>query len=126
MGAGVEPGESTAEALYMQVATLQVGIVDVGDFQLCAGRRFDRLGDVDHIVVIEIQPGNGVAGFGFLGLFFDGKSAAIVVEINHAVALGVVYPIPEHSGAARAFCCVLQLPAKIGAVEDVVTEDQAH
>ena len=43
MGAGVEPGETTTEAFNVQIATLEVGIVDVGDLQLAAWRRLDRL-----------------------------------------------------------------------------------
>ena len=60
MGAGVEPGEPTAEAFNVKIATLKVGIVDVGDLQLAAWRRLDRLGDLDHVVVVEVQAGHGI------------------------------------------------------------------
>ena len=41
MGTGVEPGEAAAPALYIQVAALEIGIVDVSDFQLSAWRGLD-------------------------------------------------------------------------------------
>ena len=37
MGAGVQPGCASAHDLDPQVAAGQVGLVDVGDFQLAAG-----------------------------------------------------------------------------------------
>jgi hypothetical protein len=38
VGAGVKPGEATAEALYMQIAALEIGIVYIGNLQLSAWR----------------------------------------------------------------------------------------
>ncbi|MOA68294.1 hypothetical protein D3C78_1958450 [compost metagenome] len=37
MGAGIEPGEAAAKAFDAQVAACEVGIVDVGNFQLSTG-----------------------------------------------------------------------------------------
>ncbi|MNF69814.1 hypothetical protein D3C84_517060 [compost metagenome] len=126
MGAGVEPGETSTKTLDLQVSALKIGIVDVSDFQLAARRRFHRLGDLDHIVVVEVQAGNGITGFRRFRFFFDRKGTAIAVEINHAEALGVLDPVAEHGGAGGAFCRVLQLFAKVLTMEDVVAQDQAH
>ncbi|MNH24538.1 hypothetical protein D3C79_844780 [compost metagenome] len=36
VGTGIEPGKAATETLHTQIAALQVGIVDVGDFQFAA------------------------------------------------------------------------------------------
>jgi hypothetical protein len=41
--------------------------VEVGDLQLAARAGLDALGDVDHLVVVEIQAGDGVVALGALG-----------------------------------------------------------
>ena len=99
VGAGVEPGETATEALDIQVAALEVGIVDVGDLQLAAWRGLDRLGDLDHVVVIEVQTCHGVAGLRLGWLFLDGKRLAGLVEIDHAEALRILDPVAEYRGA---------------------------
>ena len=57
MRAGVEPGKSAAKHLDIEVATLQVGVVDVGDLDLAAGRRLDVGGDVKYAIVVKVEPG---------------------------------------------------------------------
>ena len=53
--AGVEPGEAAAEELDVQLPALEIVAVDVGDLQLAAGRGLQAGGDVDDLVVVEIQ-----------------------------------------------------------------------
>jgi hypothetical protein len=60
VGARIEPGEPPAEALNVKLAALQISAINVGDFQLAARRRFEMGGDVEHLVVVEIQTGHGV------------------------------------------------------------------
>ncbi|MDT4861586.1 hypothetical protein FQZ97_961970 [compost metagenome] len=126
MGAGIQPGETTAKALDAQVAVLEVGIVDVGDFQLAPGGRFDRLGDLDHIVVVEVQAGHCVAGLWLLGFLFDGNRVALAVELDHAKALGVVHPVAEDGRTTGMARRALELLGEVLAVEDVVAKDQAY
>ena len=68
---GAEPGEASAERLNAQVAVVQVGLVDTGKFQFATGRRLDRPGNIDGIIVVEVQPGDRVAALRTRGLFFD-------------------------------------------------------
>ena len=126
MGAGVEPGETATEALDIQVAALEVGIVDVGDLQLAAWRGLDRLGDLDHVVVIEVQTGHGVAGLRLGWLFLDGQRLAGLVEIDHAEALRVLDPVAEYRGAFFLRRGALQFLGEVLAMENVVAEDQTH
>ena len=51
---------AAAEHLDVQLAAREVGAVDVGDLQLAARRGLEAGGDVDHVVVVEVEPGDGV------------------------------------------------------------------
>src|SRR5260221_11640573 len=59
VGPGIEPGGAAPELLHGQTAALQIDPIDVGDLELAARRRLDRLGDRDDVVVVEIEPGDG-------------------------------------------------------------------
>jgi hypothetical protein len=59
MRSGVEPGEAAPENLDEQVAALEIGAVDVGDLEFATAGRLDRCGDVDDVVVVEIEAGHG-------------------------------------------------------------------
>src|SRR5271165_239403 len=81
MGAGVEPGEAAAENLYEQVAALEIGAVDVGDLEFAAAGRLDRRGDVDDVVVVEIEAGHREIRFRQLRLLLDRVRAAVLIEL---------------------------------------------
>ena len=89
MGSGVEPGDAAAEELGAELATVQVPAVDVGDLELAAGAGFQLGGDFDDLGVVEVDSGDGVAGFGLGGLFFEGDGFAVGVELDYSVTLGV-------------------------------------
>ena len=57
--AGVEPGEPAAEPLDAELAALEIVAVDVGDLQLAPRRGLQVRGDLDDLVVVEIEPGDG-------------------------------------------------------------------
>jgi len=61
MRAGVEPGVAALHDLHVELAQIQIGLVDGGDFELAPGARLDGLGDVHHLVVIEVLL--GLSGF---------------------------------------------------------------
>ena len=67
MGAGVEPGEAAAQQLDLQLAALEIAVVDVGDLELAARRRLEAGGDVEDAVVVEIEAGDGVVRRRLLG-----------------------------------------------------------
>src|SRR5262249_19167283 len=56
---GVEPRDTPAEALDVQLARAEIGEVDVRDLQLAAVGGLERRGDVDDAVVVKVQTGHG-------------------------------------------------------------------
>ena len=62
-----------------------------------------------------------------LGLLLDGEAVAVLVELGHAVALGIIHPIAEHGGLFvffRRTHSLTQHLAETVALEDVVAEHQ--
>ena len=74
--AGVQPGIAALPDLHIELAVLQVGVVDAGDFQLAARAGLDGLGDVDDLAVVEIQASDGVAALGLGRLLLDADGLA--------------------------------------------------
>ena len=54
MRAGIEPGKAAAEHLHIEIAAIEIGLVDVGDLDLAARRRLDAGCDLDNVVVIKM------------------------------------------------------------------------
>ncbi len=54
MRAGIKPGKTAAEHLDIKVASLKIGVVDVGDLVFAACGWLDASCNLDHVVVIEI------------------------------------------------------------------------
>ncbi len=98
--AGVEPCEAAGQGLHLQLAVLEELLVDGRDLKLAACRRLDVRGHIHHLVGIEIEAHHGIVALGMLGLLLDGEAVALVVELGHAVALGIVDPVAEHRGLA--------------------------
>ena len=124
VGARIEPGEAAAEPLDMELARLHVVAVDIGDLELAAGRGLDRRGDIDHVRPVEIEPGRRPVRLRRLGLFLDRNRALLLVELDDAVALGIVDPIGEDGGAARELAGLLQDLAETMAEEEIVAEHE--
>ena len=81
-------------------AALEVRAVDVGDLELAARRRLQRRGDVEHLVVVEVQAGHRVRRLRLRRLLLEADRAAVGVELDDAVALGIADLVAEHGGAA--------------------------
>ena len=108
------------------MATVQIGFIDVGNFQLAARRWFDIFGDVHHLIVIQIQAGHRIVGFGFERLFFQVNGGVVLIQRDHTVAFGVVDVVGKHGGTAFLLRCPLQLFLQGVAVEDIVPQYQTH
>src|SRR5690554_1224752 len=126
MGASVQPGKASAQQLYIQIALFQIGPVYAGDFQLATVAGCYLFGDVDHAVVVEVEPGYGVVGFRVFGLFFDGDGAFVFVELDYAEAFRVFYLIAKYCSTFGALSCLLQFGGESLTVEDVITQNQTH
>ncbi|MNT57316.1 hypothetical protein D3C72_1946780 [compost metagenome] len=98
MGTSVQPREASTQYTDMQIAALQVSVVDVGNFEFTTMGRLHLLRDPHHIVVVEIKAGDGVIGFRMQGLFFDRNGFTIVIKLNHTKTLGVRYVVAEDRG----------------------------
>lgn len=126
VGASVEPGEAPAQLFYVQLTLFQVGTINAGNFQFAPVAGFYLFGDLDHTVVVEIEAGYGVVGFGMFWLFFDRDSALVFIELHHPEAFWIFYLIAEYGGAFSTLCGLFQLWSETLAVEDVVAQHQAH
>ena len=129
MRARIQPREAAAQRLDLEVLLRQELLVDRRDLQFAAGGRLDVLGDLDHLVRVEVQADHGVIALGSLGFLFDAQAVAFLVELRDAVALGIIHPIAEHRRLAiflRGTHRLLEDRRESVAVEDVVPEHQAH
>ena len=96
---GVEPGESAAELLHVQVAPREIARVHVADLQLAACARLDVRGNAGDVVVVEVEAGHGPVGARMRGFLLDGDGAPAPVEGDHPVTLGVTHLVGEDRGA---------------------------
>lgn len=125
-GAGVQPRVAAAEGDHGQRPLLQVHLVERGDLQLTAGRRFHLVGLGGHVARVEVQAGDGVGALGLGGLLLDGDGPPLRIELHDAEALGVVHVVAEDRGPPRPRVLdgLLQVAAEAVAVEDVVAEHE--
>src|ERR1700754_3429108 len=56
---GVQPGEAATQVDHACAAAIQIGVVHVGDLELPAGGRGEPAGDLDDVVVVEVEAGDG-------------------------------------------------------------------
>ena len=124
MRARVQPGVAAPHDLHLQLALLQVGLVDAGDLQLAARAGLHGLGDVHHLLVVKVQAGDGEVALGLGRLFLNRLGLASRVKGHHAVALGVGHVVGKHGGAAGLRVGVVQQLLQVVAVEDVVAQHQ--
>ncbi len=124
--AGVQPGVAALEHFHVELAAPQVFVVHGGDLKLAACGRLDVFRDVDDVVVVEIQPRDGVVGFRLFRLLLDGDRIALGIEFDHAEAFPVAHVVAEHGRADLAVRCGPKKFAQLGAVEDVVAEHERH
>ena len=124
MGTGIQPGEAPPHGLDIQAALLKIEAVQIGDLKLAACRGLDALGQLDHIAVVKIQAGDGIARFGGFGFFFQADGFALGIEFDHAIALGVVDGIGKHRGPRFALGCAFEQGGEVVAVKDVVAQHQ--
>ena len=126
VGAGVEPGVAAAHDLDVELALFEVEAVEVGDFQFTARRGLEVAGEVDDLVVVEVEAGDGVVGFGLLRFLFEAEYLAAGVELGDAVALGVMHVIGEDGGAGAALVGTAEDLVEVVAVEDVVAQHEGR
>lgn len=122
--AGIEPGVAAAHGLDVELVAREVGLVDVGDLELTAGRRLYRLGDRDDVFVVEIEARHGEIRLRLGWLFLEAHGLAFLVELDDAVAFGVADVVGKDRRAVRLRGRALHHDGEVGAVEDVVAQDE--
>lgn len=109
----------------MQFSRVEIGLVDVRDFQFAPGGGLDFTCNVHDVLIIKIKPGHGVAGFGMLGFLLEGADFHILIELDHAVTLGIADVIPEDGRALFLLPGADEEIFEAVAEENIVPKDQA-
>src|SRR5215467_13390208 len=94
----IEPRETAAHDLDMQLPTFKVGAIDVSDLELPAGRRSELCGNVEDLVVVKIKASHGDVRPGLTGFFLNRYCAPPTIEFDHAVLLWGVHNIAKNRG----------------------------
>jgi len=108
----------------VEVFGIQELHVQVGNLEFTARRGRKRLGAVDHAIVVEVEPDDGVIRFRSLGLFDDFERPAFLIEVDDSVSLWVIDPITEDRRAIPARRSAQQSLGQTVSVEDVVAEGE--
>ena len=111
--------------LDVQLALVEIHLVQRRDFQLPAGAGLDLLGHFDNIAVVEVQARDRVVALGVSGLFLNVGGVAVLVERDDAETLGVVDVVAKDGAAAIGSVGggIFQALGEARAVEDVVAQD---
>lgn len=122
--AGIEPGVAAAHGLDVELAAREVGLVDVGDLEFTACRWLYRLRDIDDVPIVEIEACHGEIRLWLGWLLLEAHGLTLLVELDNAVALGVADIVGKDRRAVRLRGRTLHHDSKVGAVEDVVAQDE--
>lgn len=82
--AGVEPGVAAAQQLDVQLALVEIHLVQRRDLQLSAGAGLDLLGHFDNVAVVEVQARDRVVALGVSRLFLNVGGVAVLVKRDDA------------------------------------------
>jgi len=125
MGARIEPGNAPAQHFHLEPAATQVFPVDIRYFELAAQRRLQLTGNVNHVIIIEIEPRDGIVRLRLAGFFLDADRPALPVKGHDAVALRVLHPVAENESPRGHPARLLEGARESLAIEDVVSQNQA-
>ena len=89
---GIKPSVTTSQLHDVQLPLLQIGRIDVSDFEFSARGGPDPGGYIDDSIVIEIQSGDGVVGLGLGGLLRQRNRSPFSVKFDDAVSLRNLLP----------------------------------
>ena len=78
----------------------------------------------DHLFIVEIQAGHGIAALWLAGLFFERDGAPGRIKGHHAVSLWIRDRVGKDRGTGGLCCGPREVGAKLVAVEEVVAEDE--
>src|SRR5215218_9491346 len=108
MCACIEPSVSTAKPFDEKFLALQIDIVHIGDLDFPTTRGPQGRGNVEHLIVIEVEPRDCVIGFRSFRLFSDADHPTAAIELENTILCRIRDYIGEYRGAALARCRALQ------------------
>lgn len=123
---GVQPGHAPEEPDDPQLFPAEVLVVDGGNLQFPPGGGLYVFGDLHHVIVVEIEAGDGEFGLGLVGFLLQGEDFSGLVELYHAELGGVVDGVAEDDGALLQRGGLLKKDRKAAAVEDIISQNQRH
>lgn len=126
MGSGIQPGETPSQNLHPQGAPPQINLVHLGNFQFPPGRWLEVRNNIDHLIVIKVEPGNRKIGSGLSGLLLYVQGPPGFIKRYDSISLGVAHPITEDQPTTLQLQGALQNILKAVAIEDVVSQDQTN
>jgi hypothetical protein len=85
--------------LHIELISIQIRLVDGSNFQLSPSAGLDRLGNIHHLVIVEIKPGNGVVALRLEMFFFNAAGFSLGIKRHHAIALGVLHMVGKLGSA---------------------------
>ncbi len=109
----------------MRVFALEVRAIHVGNFQFATLRRLDALGNLDNIVIVEIQAGYRVVGLRLQRLLFDTQRAASRIKLDNAETFRIGDVIAKNRRTLLLGARRTQIVREVLTVEDVITQNQA-
>src|SRR5436190_12026594 len=122
--AGIEPRHTSGQLFDDELTVPEIRLIDIGNLELASGRRLQSRGDVDDLVVVEIETGDDIGGFRPRGLFLEADRAAVPVELDDAVTFGIANLVTEYGRPMLAAGRCVQIVRQMRAVENVVAEGQ--
>src|SRR6266478_9821086 len=124
MRARVEPRHASTHHADVELIALEIQAVDVGDFEFAALRGFEARGNFDYLTIVKIKAGDSVAGFRLLRLFFNAECLASGIELNDAVALGVMNGVGKNASPFGLERRCAQFLDQVVSVENVIAEHE--
>ena len=113
MGSGIEPRITTAKHLDEKIAALQIGAIDVSDLEFSPRRWLGCGGDLNDVIVVEIEASHCNIRLRFRGFLLDRERAPFAVEFDHAIALRGVDGVAEYGRPAFAAAGLEQMIGNI-------------
>ena len=92
----------SAEDFHLQLPPLHIDPINIGDFQLPAGGRFQLGGNLDHLIVEEVQSGHGVVRFRLGGFLDERNCVALLIDFHDAITLRIFHHVGEDRRSALA------------------------
>src|SRR2546429_3764694 len=124
MRARVEPCHASAHHADVELIALEIHAVDVGDFEFAALRRFEARGNLDDLTIVKIKSGDSVAGFRLLWLLFNAECLSSGIELDDAVAFGIMNGVGKNAGSFGLERGGAQFLDQVVSVENIVAEHQ--